>query len=236
MTLKNSIYGVLAVLCLLSCSIVSAAECKFESHSTDPETGVSRHATKYVGISTMMAKNFGSVQAVAVGHDKFLGMRLRAKNEFPIPPELGIDLSKSNYEYRTGRYDQRLDTILQRLRQEAAFIPKGSTLRLTLEDRSVIVLRSTDYRKTGGQGWKPQSDGNEGSNFVILSEVHALYPLDDVMINALTSRLVTGIRMETADRYYEFASRMNVQYPLTIGDKNGKQLQEVLNCVLQIKP
>jgi len=236
MTLRNSIHGVLTVLCLLCCGIASAAECTFESHSTDPETGVSRHATKYVGISTMMAKNFGSMQAVAVGHDKFLGMRLRAKNSFPIPPELGIDLSKSNYEFRTGRYDPRLDSVLKHLEQEAAVVPKGSTLRLTLEDRSVIVLRSTDYRKTRSQGWKPQSDGNDGSNFLILSEVHAQYPLDEVMINALTSRMVTGIRMETADRYYEFASRMNIQYPLTIGKKNGKQLQEALNCVLQIKP
>ena len=236
MNIRNSLQGVLASLWLLGCGATSAAECKFDSHSTDPETGVTRHATKYVGIATMMAKDFGAVQAVSIGNDKFLGIRLRAMNHFPIPPELNINLNASSEKYKTGRYDPRLKTVLQQFEQDAAFVPKGSTLRLTLEDRSVVVLRSTDYRKTRSQGWKPQSDGNDGSNFRILSEVHALYPLDEVMINALTSRMVTGVRMETAGRYYEFASRMNDLYPLTIGKKNGQQLQEALNCVLQIKP
>ena len=235
MNIRNSIQGVVAMLWLLGGGLVLAAECKFSTTSTDPATGAPRIATKFVGVATMMAENFGAVQGVSIGDKKFLAMRLRAKNVFPIPPELNIDLAESSKTYKTGRYDPRLNQVLNRLKQDAAFAPKGSSLRLTLEDRSVIVLRSDADSRARSKGLKPQSDGNDGENFVLLSEVIAQYPLDETMIKALTSRLVTSIRMETADRYYEFASRMNSQYPLTIGKKNGKQLQEALNCALQIE-
>jgi hypothetical protein len=235
MTTKNSFKGVLAMLLLLGGGLVSAAECKFSTTSPDPATGEPRIATKFVGVATMMADNFGAVQGVSIGGNKFLAMRLRAKNVFPIPPELNIDLEKSSRTYKTGRYDPRLNQVLNRLKQDAAFAAKGSSLRLTLEDRSVIVLRSDADSRARSKGWKPQSDGNDGENFLLLSEVIAQYSLDETTIEALTSRLVTSIRMETADRYYEFASRMNIQYPLTIGEKNGRQLQEALNCALQIK-
>ena len=59
-----------------------------------------------------------------------------------------------------------------------------------------------------------------------------MYPLDETATNAIASRLPTSMRMETGERYYEFASRMNVQYPLTWGKKNGQKLQEAVNCVL----
>jgi len=180
-----------------------------------------------------MASSSGAVQAISIGDDKFLAVRLRARNMFPIPPQLNINLADSDQYKRTGRFDPRLDLVLDRLKRDTAFIPAGSTLRITLQDRSVIVLTSVKDNSASNQGWKPQSgEENTGPNFLLLSEASALYPLDADMIKALTSRLAVSVRMETADRYYEFASRMNIQYPLTIGEKNGQQLQEALNCVL----
>ena len=233
MRIRSSFSGVIAAAILLGCSAAHAAECKYSDQSTDPDTGVKRLATKSVNISTAMATSSGAVQGVSIGDDKFLAVRLNARNKYPIPPQLNINLAESDQYYRTGRYDPRLDQVLDGLKRTTAFIPAGSTLRITLEDRSVIVLASKEDGSARNRGWKPQSgEQNTGPNFLLLSEASALYPLDAEMIKALTSRLAVSVRMETADRYYEFASRMNIQYPLTIGEKNGRQLQEALNCVL----
>jgi hypothetical protein len=230
---RNSFSGVIAIALLLGSGVAQTAECKYADRSTDPDTGAQKLASKIVTISTTMANNSGAVQAFSVGDDKFLTVRLRARNMFPIPPQLNINLADSDKYERTGRFDPRLDRILDHLERDTAFIPAGSTLRITLQDRSVIVLTSDKDSSARNQGWKPQSgEENTGPNFLLLSEASALYPLDTDMIKALTSRLAVSVRMETADRYYEFASRMNIQYPLTIGEKNGRQLQEAVNCVL----
>ncbi|MDH3351709.1 MAG: hypothetical protein OEM51_09180 [Gammaproteobacteria bacterium] len=233
MHVRNFFSGVIAITLLLGSGAARAAECKYSDRSTDPATGVQKLATRPVEISTAMVSSSGWVHAVSIGDDRFLAIKLRAKNQFPIPPQLNINLANSDQEQRTGRYDPRLNQELRRLQHETAFVPAGSTLRITLEDRSVIVLTSKEDSSARNKGWKPQSGSeNTGPNFLLLSEVNALYPLSAEMIRALTSRLAVSVRMETADRYYEFASRMNIQYPLTIGDKNGRQLQEAVNCVL----
>lgn len=230
---RNSFSGVIAIALLLGSGVTQAAECKYADRSTHPDTGAQRLATKIVTISALMASNSGAVQAISIGDDKFLAVRLRARNVFPIPPQLNINLADSDPYMMTGRFDPRLDQVLDHLKRDTAFIPAGSTLRITLQDQSVIVLRSDKDSSARNQGWKPQSgEQNDGPNFLLLSEASAMYPLDADMIKALTSRLAVSVRMETADRYYEFANRINVQYPLTIGDKNGRQLQEAVNCVL----
>ena len=232
MTTKNSFKGVLACALLLASSTVLANDCKYAIQKTDPDTGLQNLATKRVGVSTMMATNSSAIQAVSIGGEKFLAVRLHAVNRFPVPPELNINVNGGSQQYRTGKYDVRLDDVLTQLKKDAAFVPAGSTLRITLEDRSIMVLNSDKDAWSRSSGQKPKFDGNESPNFVIASTVSAMYRLDADAIKALTSRLAISMRMETAERYYEFASRMNVQYPLTWGKKNGQQLQEALNCVL----
>jgi hypothetical protein len=199
---------------------------------TDPSTGEQKLATKIVGVSTAMATSSGAVQAVSHGDDKFLAVRLRTISHYPVPPELDINLADSSWEWKTGKYDPRLKGVLEQHKRDAAFVPAGSSLRITLEDRSVIILHAENDSAGSNRGKSPYLDANETPNFVINSQVSALYPLDADAIKALTSRLAISMRMETAERYYEFASRMNPKYPLTWGEKNGRQLQEALNCVL----
>lgn len=232
MIIKNSILGVFAMALLLGFNTVSAADCKFAVQETDPQTGKPKLATKIVTVSTAMATNSGAVQFVSMNDEKFVAVRLRAINHYPIPPEYKINLNDSNQYERTGKYDPRLNAMLKQLERDAQFVPAGSTLRITLEDRSVIVLEADGDSESRNSGQSPLRNGNETRNFVIMSQVSAMYPLDADTINALTSRLPISMRMETAERYYEFASRMNIHYPLTVGKKNGQQFQEGLNCVL----
>lgn len=230
--MTRAILPLIATLMLLGPSLTVAAECKLSEESVDPDSNKKILATKMVGVSTAMATINGYVQGVSIGEDKFLSVGLRAKNNYPIPPELGINLAESSKREETGRYDPRLDTLLSQLENDALFVPAGSTLRITMEDRSVVVLTAYKDKRSRSVGKKPQHDGNDSSNFFIKSQVQPLYALNEDALDALTSRLAISMRMETNDRYYEFASRMNVHYPLTWGKKNGQKFQEAVNCVL----
>ena len=232
MTNRVSILGAIVCLSLAGFDSALAAGCKYQVQSTDPDTGEKTLVTKAVRVSTLMASVTGSVQFSSVGNQTYLFAGVRAANYFPIPPELNIDLNKSDPEKEMGRYDPRLDEVLEELKASEGFVPAGSTLRITLEDRSVITLEAEKDSAGRSKGWKPQEGDNEGPNFMILSDIGAKYPLDDAVIKALTERKAISMRLESADRYYEFASRMNPQYPLTWGKKNGEQFQEALNCVL----
>lgn len=232
MMLRTYALGMVACIAVAGSQSALASDCNYLDQSTDPETGQAKRVTEVVKVSTAMASVNGGVQFASIGDQKVLYAGVRAANYFPIPPELNIDLNKSDPEKETGRFDPRLDEVLEELKASTGFVSAGSTLRITLEDRSVIVLESANDASASSKGWKPQYGDNEGPNFLILSDIQGKYVLDDVALHALTNRKPISMRMETADRYYEFASRMNVQYPLTWGKKNGEKFQEALNCVL----
>lgn len=232
MTIMKPFLGLLVLGASLAGAAAQAAECNYQVQSTDPGTGEKTLATEFVKVSTLMASVTGSVQFSSVGNQTYLVAGVRAANYFPIPPELNIDLANSDPVKQTGRFDPRLDAVLAQLNAETGFVPAGSKLRITLEDRSVITLEAEKDVAGRSNGWKPQEGDNEGPNFMILSNIGAKYPLDDAAIKALTARKAISMRLESADRYYEFASRMAPQNTLTWGKKNSEQFQEALNCVL----
>ncbi len=156
----------LAVAMLCGSQYADAKGCKVITGSVDERTGAKLIYTKYDKLVTMFnmgvdnngARSLGSVSVLARGDEKFLVFQLKISNYHAMPAQF------ASLEDPTWDPDHRdfLDILLG----DSVIFPAESSLRLTLDDRSTVVLHTANHRRIRADytvpGAVPRAQGNEG--------------------------------------------------------------------------
>jgi hypothetical protein len=137
----------------------------------------------------------------------------------------------ANLDIFGGRNNPMLNDFLRALERDALVVPAGSTLRITLEDRTNVVLTTAEDFKGRGSAEKRPSEGT-WEKIAITADVRLRYPLDTEAIAALTAKTAINMRLETRDRYYSFGARSAELQPVKWSKKSSAKFKEALSCVL----
>ena len=137
----------LAVAMLCGSQYADAKGCKVKTGSVDSATGAKLVYTEYDKLVTMFnmgvdnngARSLGSVSVLARDDEKFLVFRLKTGDYHAMPDQFAA------LEDPTWDPDHRdfLDTLLG----DSVIFPAESSLRLTLDDRSTVVLHTANHRR-----------------------------------------------------------------------------------------
>ena len=220
--MKKIILYSITALAVLGASWARAAGCEYATETVDAATGDRTISTELVRVSSMGSGVDGSLQGVTVGEEKFLGLRIKVRNIFPMPANLDI---------LGDRHNPMLDDFLRALERDSLVVPAGSTLRITMEDRTNVVLTTAEAFKGRGSAEKRPSEGT-WKKIAITADVKLQYPLDTEAIAALTAKTAINMRLETRDRYYSFGARYTEVQPVKWSKKSSAKFKEALNCVL----
>ena len=88
--MKKIILFSITALAVLGASWARAAGCQYATETVDATTGDRTISTKLVRVSSMGSGVDGSLQGISVGEAKFLGLRIKVRNTFPMPANLDI--------------------------------------------------------------------------------------------------------------------------------------------------
>lgn len=226
----------LAAWFLPAASYASAAGCEYAPETVDPVSGEKIIRTAWLpikaGTGPGMSMTKGSVRGISDGDATYLGVKIGVRQYHPIPPELGIKLEDTNIITKKGKFDPRLKPFVEELKNIPYIIPKGSALRITLEDRTTLVIRASEDFSTLGKVTMPQWDDNHTSDFRIRYRVMPRYVLDAEAIALLSTNRVASIRLELPDKYHYFGHRNLVWDDRVIAKKSMVTIQGALKCVL----
>ena len=145
--MKNLISLGLAIAMLCGSQYADAKGCKVKTGSVDSATGANVVYTEWdklvtlfnVGVDGTSAKSLGNVAVLARGDAKFLVFQLKTGDYHAMPEQFAA------LEDPTWDPDHRdfLDTLLG----DSVIFPAESSLRLTLDDRSTVVLHTASHRR-----------------------------------------------------------------------------------------
>ncbi len=217
-------------------SYASAADCKYAAETVDPTTNEKIIRTAWLPIKAQAgpgtSMTMGSVMGISDSGVFYLGAKIRAEHYYPIPPELGIRLEDTNVITRRGVFDPRLKPWITKLENTPLDLPVESALRITLEDRTTLVIRTDEGFSFSGEVSKPQWGDNHSSDFRIRYRVMPRYVLDAEAIALLSTNRVASIRLELPNKFYYFGQRNLVWDDRVIAKKSVATIQGALKCVL----
>jgi hypothetical protein len=239
------------LVALAICSgTASAADtsCSFFEPQTDPDTNEPIIKTKWNGVyskmNMAMAEDMdskeeppvtgASVRGISRGDAISLGVMLSVQDYYPIPPELGVSIEDTNMIFQKGIYDDKLDPYIRELREKGLAVAAGSTVKLTFEDRTVLILESAEDVAVQGAVTRPTYGDNNSHHFRLRSEVTLEYPVDEEALKLLMAKPVANMRIETGERYYDLNTGMpgNIIATRFWSKKSYYDIQGVLSCVL----
>ncbi len=217
-------------------SHASAAGCKYAADIVDPAANEKIIRTAWqpikAGTGAGMSMTMGSVRGISDSGAPYLGVKIRAEHYYPIPPELGIRLEDTNVITRRGVFDPRLKPWITKLENTPLDLPVESALRITLEDRTTLVIRTDEAFSFSGELTKPHWSDNSSPNFRIRYRVLPRYALDAEAIALLSTNRVASIRLELPNKFYYFGHRNLVWDDRVIAKKSVATIQGALKCVL----
>ncbi len=235
--MKKIIVLLLAATLVPGISFAKAASCEYRDDVVDPVTQEKTVRTKWEKITHDNepgdpSTTVGRVSGVTEGDAVLLGVRIPINIYYPIPPELGIKLEDTNIITKKGKFDKRLDPYVEEWENTPIFVPTGSRLRITLADRTDVLL--TTVRDTNAQAevTMPQWGNNFSPYFRASANVELRYALNADDLASLTGQPFQSMRLETGDRYYTFGGRKLVWDNLAVNKKSKLNIQKVLKCVL----
>ena len=222
---------------LFSLSFAQAQDCKYLEGSVGPATSENLVRTSWQNVTSRFASMDptsarGSVQGISDGGAKYLGVRLQTADFYPLPREFNINPEDTNIITKKGIYDPRVTEFMHRVNVDALVVPIGSTLRITMEDRTTIVLRSTTNVAVRGDSTRPGNSNNSTPHVRTSATADLRYALDAEAIDALTNFAAINMRVETRDKYYSFESRMSPKPNAQWNKKSNFTIQRALKCVL----
>ncbi|MCH9027643.1 MAG: hypothetical protein IIA05_11085 [Proteobacteria bacterium] len=238
----------------------ASASCKYQAEGLDPATNEKIIQTKWDRLTTMFGDtktSQGFVSAISAGDAKYLGIKLKIVDYYAFP-----FLTPYSMKYLSGPKkappadDPRYLDFLDMLLGDSLIVPEGSTLRITMADRSTMVLTSSEHVRARGNYTDPfqkrrskkglggflkkvaaaaidaEIEGEDvvNRNFLVEATAVMRYGLDDEALAVLRKSAITSMRVETRDRYYALGLRNrfeNVEW----GKKSRVKVQKALQCV-----
>lgn len=264
---------------LFGVPLADAAVCKYQTQSVDPVSNEKFVQTKWDKVATMFSggKSIGSIAAIARGDERYLAVKIGVIDYYPFPDELRAEAvatmnEKTLKKYRkrgaVGQYkaeikqlerppeNQNYRDFLDFLLGESLIIPAGSTLRLTLDDNSTIMLSTTErireranytqpYKEKKMKGFggflaKAASaalDAETGAESVVSPDymvdgyISIDYLLDAEALDLLSRAAVTSLRVEARNKYYTLGTRSTQYETVRWSKKSNLKIQNALKCV-----
>jgi len=235
--MRRFVLLLLAAPLLPGIGLAKDAECVYAPETVDTTTGQKIVTTEWYRLSSRMMQmaaamsTDGAVRGIVEGDTKYLGVQLRSQNLYPIPPELGVSLEKNNMFTKKGIYDERLIPFDVKIQSDALVVPAGSSLRITLEDRTTVVLSSDEEVRVNGSSTKPLSSDNKTPHFRVTARADLKYALDDETWARLMSAAAVNMRVEAEDKYYSFGHPSTPNAANVWSDKYNGVIQGVLKCI-----
>jgi len=236
--MRKIIFLILAAQLMPGTSLAQDAECAFAEEVIDPATSVKTISTRWWPMTSVIAPVKGAIRGVSQGDSKFLAVRMTAHTFYPLPADLDISAEDTELITKHGKYDARLNPFIEKLQNESFFVPGGSTLRITLEDQTTVVVRTVADYKVRSNVDRPRWNSNGSSHFRVRVTAEPRYLLDTEALHVLTAKPAINMRLESQDRYYTFghrqpfASRHPFMTPLSWSEKTNLTIQKAINCVL----
>ncbi len=155
----------LAVAMLCGSQFADAKACKVKTGSVDSTTGAKLVYTEYDKLVTMFnmgvdnngALSLGSVSVLARDNEKFLVFQLKTGDYHAMPEQFAA--------LKDPTWDPDHRDFLDMLLGDSVIFPAGSSLRLTLDDRSTVVLHTANHRRVRADftvpGGDPSASGTE---------------------------------------------------------------------------
>lgn len=260
---------------LFGIPLADAASCKYQTQSVDPVTNEKFVQTKWDKVATMFSggKSIGSISAIARGDERYLAVKIGVLDYYPFPDELRAEAvatmnEKTLKKYRkrgaVGQYkaeikqlerppeNQNYRDFLDFLLGESLIIPAGSTLRLTLDDNSTLMLSTTErireranytqpYKEKKMKGFggflaKAASAALDAetvvsSDYMVDGYISIDYLLDTEALDLLSRAAVTSLRVEARNKYYTLGTRSTQYETVRWSKKSNLKIQNALKCV-----
>ena len=229
---------ILAAQILPGTSLAQATDCAFAEEVIDPDTDVKTISTRWWPVTSVIASVKGAIRGISQGESRFLGVRFTAHTFYPFPTDLDITAEDIKLVTKQGKYDARLNPFIEELQDASFFVPSGSTLRITLEDQTTVIVRTVADYKVRSNVDRPHWNSNGSQNFRVRTTAELQYALDEEALTVLTSKPAINMRLESRDRYFDFghrqpfASRHPFITPLSWSEKTNLTIQRAINCVL----
>lgn len=260
---------------LFGIPLADAASCKYQTQSVDPVTNEKFVQTKWDKVATMFSggKSIGSISAIARGDERYLAVKIGVLDYYPFPDELRAEAvatmnEKTLKKYRkrgaVGQYkaeikqlegppeNQNYRDFLDFLLGESLIIPAGSTLRLTLDDNSTLMLSTTERIRERANYTQPYKEkkmkgfggflakvveaetGAErvvSSDYMVDGYISIDYLLDTEALDLLSRAAVTSLRVEARNKYYTLGTRSTQYETVRWSKKSNLKIQNALKCV-----
>ena len=254
--MKKLISLLLSALLLPGFAVAESADCTIREETVDPATQEKTIKTKWEKISHSVNyanMTAGRVSGISVGDNKFLSVKIPSVFSYTFPTEFDTasghtlelgdaTILKDEKKYyvmkETGgkvSYKEAKLYYHSKLQQTPIVVPAGSSLRITLEDRTEVVLETVQEFKAASRDVKvslPHSKGNNSSLFRTETNLEMRYALDADAIASLTSQPIMNMRVATGFQYYTFGRANLVWDDLRVYKKTKLTIQKVLQCVL----
>lgn len=175
----------LAVTAMLASTGAGAADCKYETDSTDKFTKVRTLRTNW---DSLMSWTTGL--GVEDYSDTYVSALSKGKGE-STNTYLSVRISAYKYsKYRPREYE--LENLI--------VVPDGARLLVMMDDESIVELQAS-RGETARSGY--EGSGGDGGGYLIKTVIAVGYTLDQSTANLLTAQNATHIRVETADANHD---------------------------------
>jgi len=170
---------------MLASTGAGAADCKYETDSTDKFTKVRTLRTNW---DSMMSWTTGL--GLEDYSDTYVSALLKGKGE-STNTYLGVRISAYKYsKYRPRDYE--LENLI--------VVPDGARLLVMMDDESIVELQASrgEIARSSYEG-----PGGDGGGYLIKTVIAVGYTLDQSTADLLTAQNATHIRVETADANHD---------------------------------
>lgn len=250
--------GLILVAATLSTSGLAHAKskCEFSQNTIDAATGERIIQTEFDTVTTAMSMGQteanGGISILMTGGQKYLAINFDATEQIRLPDEFA-DLPDPSW-------DPKYRDFLDRLLGDTAIFPAGSTARLDLDDQtSVVLVRDRNLRVRTQYAEPGQSVSSRSSNtqtakklvgflakmadaeidvnadatrhYTVETKAILKYPIDAEAEDILRRAAVTGIRIESRDRYYSMMWRSTMRQIVGWSDKSYLKIRDAMQCI-----
>lgn len=216
---------IIAAAVFPAAALAQTAACRYAEESVDPVTNEKIIKTVSRAVTSVWASINGSIRGISRGDEKYLGVHFSAHTHYPFPTDLGISSENTELITQGGKYDARLNPFIDRLQNETFFVPSGSTLRITLEDRTTVVVRTTEDFALHARVDRPRWNSNDTPHFRVRVAAERQYSLDANALAVLMAKPAINMRLETGGQYYDFGHRRQVWHSLAWSPKTNHAIQ-----------
>lgn len=245
-----------AILGTSGLAYAAQSKCEFSQNTIDEVTGERTIQTEFDTVTTAMSMGQteanGAISILMTGGQRYLAIKFDATEQVRLPEQFAALPDPS--------WDPAYRDFLDELLGDTAIYPAGSTARLDLDDQTSLVLARDHHLRVRTQYAEPgQSVSSRSSttktakklvgflakmadadvdvnsdatrHYTVETKAVLKYPIDAEAEDILRRAAVTGIRIESRDRYYAMTWRSVQRQIVGWSDKSYLKIRDAMQCI-----